>query len=75
MAPGNIDTPQLRQVLEDPNHGDMVRSMEIPLNRLGKPEEIAAIIYFLCSLEASFVHGGIVVVDGGIDANIRSDCL
>jgi len=73
VAPGNIDTPMLRKVLEDPNTGDAVRSMEIPLNRLGKPEEIAAVVYFLCSPEASFVHGSIVVADGGIDANIRPD--
>ncbi|MFC1847938.1 SDR family oxidoreductase [Chloroflexota bacterium] len=75
VAPGNTDTPMLHKVLEDPNTGDAVRSMEIPLNRLGKPEEIAAVVYFLCSPEASFVHGSIVVVDGGIDANIRPDCL
>ena len=75
LAPGNIDTPMFRQVLEDPNTSDGVRSMEIPLNRLGKPEEIAAVVYFLCSPEASFVHGSIVVVDGGIDANIRPDCF
>ena len=75
LAPGNTDTPMLRQVLADPTTGDMVRSMEIPLKRLGKPEEIAAVIYFLCSVEASFVHGSTVVVDGGIDANIRPDRL
>ena len=73
LAPGNIDTPMLDKVLEDPNTGDGVRSMEIPLNRIGKPEEIADVVYFLCSPEASFVHGSIVVVDGGIDAIIRPD--
>jgi NAD(P)-dependent dehydrogenase (short-subunit alcohol dehydrogenase family) len=73
VAPGNIDTPMFHKVLEDPTTGDGVRSMVIPLNRVGKPEEIAAVVYFLCSPEASFVHGSIVVVDGGIDANIRPD--
>lgn len=75
VAPGNIDTPMLDKVLGDPVTGDGVRSMVIPLDRVGKPEEIAAVVYFLCSPEASFVHGSIVVVDGGIDANIRPDCL
>ena len=71
VAPGNFNTPMLHKVLEDPNTGDVVRSMEIPLNRFGDPEEIAAVIYFLCSPEASYIHGSIVVADGGIDANIR----
>lgn len=75
LAPGNIDTPMLDKVLEDPLTGDNVRTMVIPLNRVGKPEEIAAVVHFLCSLEASFVHGSTVLVDGGIDANIRPACL
>ncbi len=75
LAPGNIDTPMWYKVLEDPNTREPALSMEIPLNRLGKPEEIAAVVYFLCSPEASFLHGSIVVVDGGIDANIRPDSL
>ena len=73
LAPGNFNTPMLRKVLEDPNTGDAVRNMEIPLNRFGNPEEIAAVVYFLCSLEASYVHGSIVVADGGVDANVRPD--
>ena len=73
VAPGNIETPMLDKVLEDPNTGDFVRSTVIPLNRFGKPEEIAAVVYFLCSPEASHIHGSIVVADGGIDASIRPD--
>jgi NAD(P)-dependent dehydrogenase (short-subunit alcohol dehydrogenase family) len=75
VAPGNTDTPMLHKVLEDPNTGDGVRSMEIPLNRFGKPEEIAAVVHFLCSPEASYVHGSIIAADGGIDAVIRPDSL
>jgi NAD(P)-dependent dehydrogenase (short-subunit alcohol dehydrogenase family) len=75
VAPGNTETPMFSRVLEDRNIGNMVRTMEAPLNRLGRPEEVAAVVHFLCSAEASFVHGSIVVVDGGIDANARPDCL
>ena len=75
VAPGNTDTPMLSKVLEDPNTGDSVRGMEIPLGKFGRAEEIAAVVHFLCSPEASYVHGSIVVVDGGIDASARPDCL
>lgn len=37
----------------------------IPVGRIGTPEEIAAVVAFLCSPEASFVNGAIVPVDGG----------
>jgi 3-oxoacyl-[acyl-carrier protein] reductase len=41
----------------------------IPLQRWGRPEEIAAVIGFLASPESSFVNGAVIPVDGGITAN------
>ena len=41
------------------------RRIEIPVGRLGEPEEIAAMIVFLCSARASYVTGQFIVVDGG----------
>jgi 3-oxoacyl-[acyl-carrier protein] reductase len=41
------------------------RRTEIPVGRLGEPEEIAAVIVFLCSARASYVTGQFIVVDGG----------
>jgi NAD(P)-dependent dehydrogenase (short-subunit alcohol dehydrogenase family) len=38
---------------------------EIPLRRTGKPEEVAAVIAFLASDDASFVHGDAILIDGG----------
>jgi 3-oxoacyl-[acyl-carrier protein] reductase len=39
---------------------------KVPLGRLGKPEEIAAVIAFLCSEDASYINGSIIEVSGGI---------
>ena len=41
----------------------------IPLQRWGQADEIAAVIEFLTSADASFVNGAVVPVDGGITAN------
>lgn len=42
----------------------------VPLKRLAQPAEIAAVICFLASPAASFVHGAVIPVDGGITANV-----
>jgi NAD(P)-dependent dehydrogenase (short-subunit alcohol dehydrogenase family) len=71
VAPGNTRTPMLHKILEDPNTRDGVLSMEIPLGRMAEPDEVASLIAFLCSPEASYIHGGIFYIDGGVDAQIR----
>jgi NAD(P)-dependent dehydrogenase (short-subunit alcohol dehydrogenase family) len=40
---------------------------ETPLGRIGKPEEVANVVAFLASEEASFVNGAVIVVSGGKD--------
>jgi NAD(P)-dependent dehydrogenase (short-subunit alcohol dehydrogenase family) len=73
VAPGNTKTPMLQKILDDSNTRDGVLSMEIPLGRLAEPDEVASLIAFLCSPEASYIHGGIFYVDGGVDAQIRPE--
>ena len=64
VAPGWVDTDMSRPALDDPKSGDEIRR-EIPLGRVGKPEEIAAPVLFLCTEHASFITGEVFNVNGG----------
>lgn len=68
VAPGNImidDTGWARMAAEDPEGFHRLVDQECPLGRLGTPEEVAAVIAFLCSEQASLVNGANIAVDGG----------
>jgi 3-oxoacyl-[acyl-carrier protein] reductase len=63
VAPGYVDT-RLTQVIA----GEMKELMlaNTPLGRFGRPEDIAGAVRFLCSDEASFITGEVLLVDGGL---------
>jgi NAD(P)-dependent dehydrogenase (short-subunit alcohol dehydrogenase family) len=64
VAPGTIMTDLTLRVLD--TEEKMARaSAKIPLARLGKPEDMVGPVLFLCSEEASYVTGHVLVVDGG----------
>ena len=64
VAPGWVDTEMAAPALNDPKTRQ--RAMRaIPLGRVGKPEEIAAPILFLCTEHAGFITGEIFNVNGG----------
>jgi glucose 1-dehydrogenase len=65
IAPGAITTPINKFVLDDPEAEHAVES-EIPLGRMGRPEEIAAVVAWVASDQASYVTGTTIVVDGGM---------
>lgn len=67
VAPGTIRTERVKRLAEEaggPEYLETVVSMH-PMQRLGKPGEVASAILFLASDEASFVTGAVLPVDGG----------
>ena len=65
IAPGYVDTPILAEVPKDMKDA---MANQLPIGRLGKDTEIANLICYLLSDEASFITGAIVPIDGGFTA-------
>ena len=63
VAPGYVDT-RLTDVIPDELKEGMLAGT--PLGRFGQPEDVAGAVRFLCSDEASFITGEVVLVDGGL---------
>ena len=70
VAPGAIATPMNKSLLEDkPKLNALLAN--IPLGRLGTPVDVASLVAFLASDEASYVTGSTFVIDGGLMRNYR----
>lgn len=66
VAPGGVRTPMVDVI--DPAVMDREVDRLVPLGRMAEPEEVASVIAFLLSDEASYVHGAVLRVDGGQNA-------
>jgi 3-oxoacyl-[acyl-carrier protein] reductase len=64
VAPGYILTPMAAEI-DPPEFMDFYRERLIPLNRLGRPEDVAGAFAFLASDDARFMTGHTLVIDGG----------
>ena len=63
VSPGVIDTPMASDLIRLRGEASIAQT---PLKRVGQPGEVASVIRFLCSREASFVNGETIHVNGGI---------
>jgi 3-oxoacyl-[acyl-carrier protein] reductase len=73
IAPGLILTDRIKHTLvpgQDPDQAMKERSAQIPLRRIGEPHELAALVAFLASEQASYISGTTIPVDGGASRSI-----
>jgi glucose 1-dehydrogenase len=68
VAPGAIETPINTKLLNDPVKLKALLD-NIPLDRLGKPADVAGAVAFLASSDADYITGTTLVVDGGLTWN------
>jgi 2-dehydro-3-deoxy-D-gluconate 5-dehydrogenase len=64
VAPGYIETDNTAQLRNDPTRLAQI-SARIPAGRWGRPDDLAGAVVFLASSAASYIHGHVLVVDGG----------
>ena len=72
ICPGPIETPPMLAFMDVFPGGREAFERQIPAQRIGQPEEIAAVALFLASDEASYVTGATLVADGGVTARNAS---
>ena len=73
VCPGIIATPMMNRFTGGTAEGEQRVIAQEPIGRMGKPEEIAATVVWLCSDAAAFVVGHAMVVDGGQTAQLSHE--
>lgn len=67
VCPGLIDTPMADWITSRPQALEQWRQ-GVPAQRIGVPDDIAGVVAFLASSDADYVHGAVLLVDGGVSA-------
>ena len=65
ISPALVDTPMLRSRYPDDEETNKMLSAQVPIGRIGKPEDIGNLALFLASDESSYIVGQEIVIDGG----------
>lgn len=73
VAPGRMETPMLEGLVADPVIEAGLAEMPTGIRLSATPEEIGGAVVFLLGPDASFVHGQVLFVDGGVEAELRPD--
>jgi NAD(P)-dependent dehydrogenase (short-subunit alcohol dehydrogenase family) len=71
ICPGQIETRMMQQAIQEPARRQAIQS-RIPAARLGRPNEVAALVAWLLSDESSYVNGAVITLDGGESAGVRA---
>ncbi len=73
VAPGMTETAMVAEGRADPVLGKAFDAFPIPVGRTARPEEIASLIAYLLGPDARFIVGSIFFIDGGTDAQVRTN--
>jgi NAD(P)-dependent dehydrogenase (short-subunit alcohol dehydrogenase family) len=65
IAPGPFESKMMAFILDNPETREMVEQ-NVPLRRIGRPDDVAGLTIFLCSRAGSYVTGNVIPLDGGI---------
>ncbi|KAI0404726.1 NAD(P)-binding protein [Xylaria palmicola] len=72
VSPSWVDTPMIRGIIDQHPPFEQFITSQIPMGRMGLPEEIADVIVFLCSPKSSWINGANIVVDGAMTIGVYS---
>jgi 3-oxoacyl-[acyl-carrier protein] reductase len=70
VLPGRIATERAYSLAGSPEAAEAAAAQEVPAARMGRPEEMAAAVAFLCSVPAAYVTGETLAVDGGLTRSL-----